>query len=257
LRNDVTRGIVLPGASRTATSSHGGNDVALDIGVSRPMPVDEWQITPRVGLSYFHIDQASFTESGAGSLNLAVNPAVLNALYSRVGVTVAHPMMLGDTSILPEIRAAWLHNFLDTQGQFAASFLGTGTASFGQVGTAIGRDAGDLGVGVSFAISQTTLPGQMSGFIQYDATLAAHETANAIAAGLRLKLVTRTTWEQNEGAAKAAPPPRLHEADHSTTRVGSRAIGRETLWKLGEVFITASWICANSSGVPLPLMRTT
>jgi hypothetical protein len=30
-------------------------------------------------------------------------------------------MTLGDTSMLPEFRAAWLHNFLDTQGQFAAS----------------------------------------------------------------------------------------------------------------------------------------
>ncbi len=183
---DVTRGIVLPGTGRTATSSHGGNDVALDVGLSRPIPVDNWQITPRVGLSYFHIDQTSFTESGAGSLNLAVSPAALNALYSRVGVAVARPMMLGDTTILPEFRAAWLHNFLDTQGQFAASFLSAGTASFGQVGAAIGRDAGDLGVGVSFAIPQTTFPGQMSGFVQYDATLAAHETANAIGAGLRL-----------------------------------------------------------------------
>jgi outer membrane autotransporter protein len=183
---DVTRGIALPGTSRTATSNHGGNDVALDVGFSRPLPVDNWQITPRVGLSYFHIDQASFTESGAGSLDLAVSPAALNALYSRVGVAIAQPMVLGDTSILPEFRAAWLHNFLDTQGQFAASFLSAGTASFGQVGAAVGRDAGDLGVGVSFAIPQTIFPGRMLGFVQYDATLAAHETANAIAAGLRL-----------------------------------------------------------------------
>lgn len=184
---DVTRGIVLPGTSRTATSSHGGNDVALDIGLSRPIAVDSWQITPRVGLSYFHIDQASFTERGADSLDLAVKPAALNALYSRVGVAIGQPMVLGDTSILPEFRAAWLHNFLDTQGQFGASFLGAGSASLGQVGAAVGREAGDLGVGVSVAIAQTDFPGQMSGFIQYDATLAAHETANAIAAGLRLK----------------------------------------------------------------------
>jgi uncharacterized protein with beta-barrel porin domain len=136
---------------------------------------------------YFHVDQTSFSESGASSLNLAVSPAALNTLYSRVGVAIAQPMTLGDTSMLPEFRAAWLHNFLDTQGQFAASLVGAGTASFNQVGAAIGRDAGDLGVGVSFAIAQTTLPGQMSGFVQYDATLAAHQTANAIAAGLRLR----------------------------------------------------------------------
>jgi len=148
---DVTRGIVLPGTSRTATSSHGGNDVVLDVGLSRPVPIDSWQITPRVGLSYFHIDQASFSEGGAGSLDLVVNPAALNALYTRVGFAIAQPIMLGGTSILPEFRAAWLHNFLDTQGQFAASFIGTGTASFSQVGAPVGRDAGDIGAALEYA----------------------------------------------------------------------------------------------------------
>ena len=88
---------------------------------------------------------------------------------------------------LPELRAAWLHNFLDTQSQYNASFIGTGAGSFAQAGVPIGREAGDLGAGISFAIAQTTFPAQMSGFVQYDATLASHETANTVAAGLLLK----------------------------------------------------------------------
>lgn len=183
---DVSRSIVLPGTPRAATSSHGGNDAALDVGLSRPYLADEWQVTPRAGLSYFHIGQTAFSESGAGGLDLAVAPSALNAMFSRVGVTIARPMASGDTALLPEIRIAWLHNFLDTAGRFNANFIGAGAASFGQVGPAVGRDVAELGVGLSFAIAQNAVPGQMSGFVHYDASLAAHATANAFAAGLRL-----------------------------------------------------------------------
>jgi outer membrane autotransporter protein len=120
----VSRSIVLPGMPRAATSSHGGNDAALDVGLSRPYLASEWQVTPRAGLSYFHIGQTAFSESGAGGLDLAVAPSALNAMFSRVGVTIARPMAEGDTALLPEIRVAWLHNFLDTAGRFNANFIG-------------------------------------------------------------------------------------------------------------------------------------
>ncbi len=184
---DVSRSIVLPGPPHTATSSHGGNDAALDVGVGRPFLADDWQMTPRAGLSYFHIGQSAFSEGGAGGLGLAVTPNALNAMYGRVGVAVARPVTSGDTALLPEIRVAWLHNFLDTAGRFNASFIGAGAASFGQVGPAVGRDAAELGAGIGFAIAQDAVPGQMSGFVRYDATLAAHAAANAFAAGLRLR----------------------------------------------------------------------
>jgi len=183
---DVSRGIVLPGPPRAATSSHGGNDVVADVGLSRPFLADEWQVTPRAGIAYFHIGQSVFSESGAGGLDLAVTPNALDAMFSRVGVTIARPMASGDTDLRPEIRLAWTHNFLDTADSFGASFIGAGAGGFGQVGPAVGRDAAELGVGLSFAVPQDAVPGRMSGFVHYDATLAAHETANAFAAGLRL-----------------------------------------------------------------------
>ncbi|HEV2336743.1 MAG TPA: autotransporter domain-containing protein, partial [Stellaceae bacterium] len=183
---DVSRSIVLPGAPRAATSSHGGNDVVADVGFSRPFLADDWQVMPRAGLAYFHIGQSAFSEAGAGGVDLAVAPNPLDAMFSRVGVTIARPMASGDTELRSEIRLAWTHNFLDTADRFGASFIGAGAAGFGQVGPAVGRDAAELGVGLSFAIAQDAVPGRMSGFVHYDATLASHETANTFAAGLRL-----------------------------------------------------------------------
>lgn len=184
---NVTRGIVLPGAGRVATSSHGGNDGVLDIGVSRPYFAGGWQFTPRLGLSYFHIGQSAFSESGANSLDLAVQPDDLNALFTRVGAAICAPMVLNDVHILPEFRAAWLHNLLADQSQYTAGFIGSGAASFIENGPTVGRDAADLGAGLSFLIPQRAIPVRMTGFLQYDSSLAAHATANAVAAGLRVR----------------------------------------------------------------------
>ena len=183
---DVSRGIVLPGTSRTASSNHGGDDVVLDFGVSRPMQHEGWQITPRAGLSYFRIGESDFSETGASSLDLTVNPKALDALRSRVGVSVSKPMMFGATRILPELRAAWTHDFLDDRGGFSAVFAGAPAVSFQQIGATTGRDAAEFGAGVSVALSQSMVPGELSTFLQYDATLAAHQTNNVFAAGLRL-----------------------------------------------------------------------
>lgn len=180
----VSRGIV--GLGRAASSSHGGDDAVIDVGISRKLQLEGWQIVPRAGLSYFHIGQASFAETGASSLDLSVGPAALDALRSRVGVTVSQVLMLGETRLTPELRAAWTHDFLDDRDAFGATFAGAPTVSFDQIGAPTGRDAAELGAGISFAISQTTIPGQLSAFVQYDATIAAHQTDNAVAAGLKL-----------------------------------------------------------------------
>src|SRR6185437_1545683 len=135
---DVTRGIVLPGASRTATSTHGGDDAVLEVGLSRTLFYNDLRVIPRIGASYFRIGQSSFSEAGASSLDLSVNPSDFSALYSRVGVTLVRPMLFGDTALVPELRVAWLHNFLDNFSQFGASFAGAPSLAFEQSGAPVG-----------------------------------------------------------------------------------------------------------------------
>jgi len=183
---DVSRGIVLPGISRTATSTHGGDDGVVALGLGRTFFYNDLRVLPRAEVSYFHIGQSSFSETGASSLDLSVAPADLNALYSRIGVTLVKPIVLGTTALVPELRVAWLHNFLDDNGQFNAAFAGAPSASFTQVGAPIGRDAADLGAGLSVGIARTSFGGELSGFVQYEAWLATHEIANEVGAGVRL-----------------------------------------------------------------------
>jgi outer membrane autotransporter protein len=182
---DASRGVVFAGARRTATSSHSGDDQVVDVGLSWPYVAGGWDVTPRLGLSYYHIGQSTFSESGAGSLDLTVDPHPLNALLSRMGIAIANPMVIGNTAIVPEIRAAWFHNFLDQQGQSSAAFIGS--SNFTQTGAPVGSNGVDLGLGLSFSLAQTLFPAQASGFLQYDATLASHEMLNTFAGGVRMK----------------------------------------------------------------------
>jgi fibronectin-binding autotransporter adhesin len=184
---NVTRGIVLPGLTpgRVATSNHNGNDAVVDVGFSRPWLVNEWWITPRVGLSYFHISQSPFNETGANSIDLSVTPNDLDALRSRIGFAVSRPLQLGNTTVLPEFKLAWTHDLADDHGSFNAAFAGASTIPFQQVGAVTGRDAAELGAGVSFGIGQNALPGRLSGFVRYDGTASAHNVAHAATAGLR------------------------------------------------------------------------
>src|SRR4051794_14311898 len=60
----------------------------------------------------------------------------------------------------------------------------------------------------------------------------------------------------SEKSCQLQPLRGSESPSHSTTSVGFRSTGRDTLWKFGEVAITAAWISANCSLVPLPLTRT-
>ncbi|HZT86446.1 MAG TPA: autotransporter domain-containing protein, partial [Stellaceae bacterium] len=181
----VTRGIVLPGFSRTASSRHSGDDEVVDIGLSRPLYYNGWQITPRAGLSYFHIGQGNAAESGAGGIDLAVAPGDFNSLRTRLGATASLPMQWAGGALTPELRAAWTHEFIDDRGNASETFIGSGAPTFLQIGAPVGRDAADLGLGLSLAVEQHALPGSLVAFLTYDATISAHQTANAVAAGLR------------------------------------------------------------------------
>ena len=48
---DVSRGIAFPGLSRTATSSYGGDDAVVDLGLSRPWSYNSWQIRYRAAIT--------------------------------------------------------------------------------------------------------------------------------------------------------------------------------------------------------------
>jgi fibronectin-binding autotransporter adhesin len=141
-------------------------------------------LKPFVGVGYTHIHTDRYTESGAGAANLTVSTVDNNSLQSSLGLRASTTLSVGDgTSVLvPEVRVAWQHEFLDTSQTVNAAFAIAPTGTFTQTGAKFSRDIGVFGAGVMHQMSASTKL-----FLDYDAKVQGNYTAHAISAGLRLK----------------------------------------------------------------------
>jgi uncharacterized protein with beta-barrel porin domain len=88
-------------------------------------------LEPVAGLGYTYVQQDSYTESGAGSLNLNVDSETMDGLYSRLGLRLAkefrcekNPNMI----IVPKASAFWIHDFADN-AEFGSQFVNGGSFS--------------------------------------------------------------------------------------------------------------------------------
>lgn len=107
-------------------------------------------VQPFGGLQYIYARQNGFTETGAGAANLAVPGIDANSLRSALGTRLfANRMTPGGRLFTPEVRAAWLHEFLETETEFTTQFASVGGVnSFSIIGLGMGRDWALMGTGV-------------------------------------------------------------------------------------------------------------
>ena len=153
-RNDYKseRNILFPGVATTANGSTNGNQATANLDGGY-----DWNLTsrltlgPDLGLQYVHLDVDSFTESGAGPANLAVNSQSLDSLQSRVGARADyHLLTLATSSFSAEVHAAWQHEYLNDSRGIGAGFAGSGLAPFSVQTAAPLRDAAVVGAGLNF-----------------------------------------------------------------------------------------------------------
>jgi outer membrane autotransporter protein len=95
-----------------------------------------------------HLHTASYTESGAGALDLNVDSQDYDMCMTGIGVKLAYPAELKCVSIIPELHAKWLYDWIGESQATTASFIGGGT-SFGTIGYRPARSGYDLGTKIS------------------------------------------------------------------------------------------------------------
>jgi outer membrane autotransporter protein len=82
-------------------------------------------------------------------------------------------------TVVPEFRAAWLHQFLDTSSTAHESFAATPSAAFSTTGINVGRDAALLEGGFAFKAPDINL----TFYAQYAATLSSREVDHTVRGG--------------------------------------------------------------------------
>ena len=105
----------------------------------------------------------------------------MNALRSTLGAHADLKLTTHDgTVITPELRASYLHDFMDTNVPLSQAFTGAPAAGFRITGVHPGRDAALAGAGVDVGFSHN-----LSATIGYDAALRTHELDHTVQVGVK------------------------------------------------------------------------
>jgi outer membrane autotransporter protein len=136
-------------------------------------------IEPLVGIRYFKSDATSFTESGAGSVNLRGSVKDFTSLRSALGATFSRELAGKRGPIVLEARLAWEHEFKDRSARLDARFSGASGSNFEARGVEIDRDSALVGLGMRAQVDRNaTLMASYAG--RFNADIQAHQFSAAV-----------------------------------------------------------------------------
>lgn len=166
---DTARQITFGGLTRTAKGDYNADQYMARIGTGRPIKVGSNSfLTPSVGFQYTHVANDSYTETGAGALNLTVNPEDIDIALGIVGARYHVNVPTEKGIVTPEIRGSVSYDFAGDEAQSTSTFTGGGAAF--QVA---GADVAELGGSIGAGLSYTTSDGRVTFGADYDAEFKA------------------------------------------------------------------------------------
>ena len=165
---------------RTATSDHDADEFAATLGCEYlGFQPGGWSVIPGLAFEYRYYDEDGFEESGAGSFTLEGDSVDYDSLASRLGVRVNKKFDLTGGAFIPEFKAAWVHEFGDTDRDITARFAGSEDDTFTVDGAEPERDSVIVGLGANF-VGDT-----MAVYVNYDNEIAEDYWGWGVSAGIK------------------------------------------------------------------------
>lgn len=112
--------------------------------------------SPFARLRYSHLDIDDYTETGAGSLNLAVSNDKIDEFMGGLGIKIGGMFTNNDVMYVPEISAMFGYDFTNDGEVTSAAFFGGGPA-FLTEGVEQGRTVFNLGLSLNTHVSTCTI----------------------------------------------------------------------------------------------------
>jgi outer membrane autotransporter protein len=147
----LDRTIAFGGLNRVATSSVNGNQLNASLESGYDFKVAQVTVTPAFTLYYSQAWVDSFTESGAGALDLKVASQSADSLQTGLGMRLSRPFQTGQTLVLPQIYAFYQHEFANNSRGLDARLAQTGT-TFGFQTDSPSRDFAVVGAGLALGL---------------------------------------------------------------------------------------------------------
>ena len=145
------RDIIFPGVDLTAKSGYTGQDYTTYVNTGFHIPAP-WifTFTPLVSLQYSRVNVDSYTETGAGDVNLHVKPQGYDFLESGLGGKVEHGFNLSNWTLVPDLHFKWFYDFINPTMAQTAQFTVRGSSSFYSTGLKTDPNLYDVGAGMTF-----------------------------------------------------------------------------------------------------------
>jgi outer membrane autotransporter protein len=138
-----------------------------------------WIFTPIVGLSWTRVETDGYNEAGA--MPQSIGEFESDTFNSHLGARLEY---FFDEGLVGELRATWMHDFVDDDQTVAGRFIGApaGTGSFESKGLNPGDDSGILGCGMKWNMSET-----ITLHLDYDVELREEFLAHNLVGGVRIE----------------------------------------------------------------------
>ena len=148
-RYDSVRAIDIGAVQRRATADYDGYQAGLRLlgGHERRLN-NRLTLTPQAEAEYHFVHRNSYTESGAGALNLRVEGRDHHAVTTGLGAALRAEVEHNGVMVIPQARALWRHDWGTRRSKTVASFA-TESGRFSTRTRAPGADALHLGVGLN------------------------------------------------------------------------------------------------------------
>jgi autotransporter-associated beta strand protein len=173
-----TRRVALQG---TASGNTGGADFNVMVATGYDWTKGNLTIGPTASFQYSYVGLNSFTETGSLAPLTFPNQNTQSEL-SAFGAKATYNWKIGKVIVLPQISAAWQHEYGTTAYSVIASFANGAGNSFSVTGPDIGRDSLLIGAGATVILND-----RVSTYLYYDGEFArTNYLSNNVSGGVRI-----------------------------------------------------------------------
>lgn len=174
--NDMDSTRTITATSATATGTTESNQFMVNINAGMPHQIEPGTyFTPSVGLNVTHVTNQDYTETGAGALNLRVNPEDITIAKLSLGGRLHTSVRSPEGTFTPELRARVLYDMAGDDGSSTNTFTGGG-AAFNVKGLDVVEFSSSVGIGMAYTPAFDT---GMNLSVNYDAELKQTFTGHA------------------------------------------------------------------------------
>ena len=154
--NDTKRTINFGGLNRTATGNYNSDIIMAKAGRSfASTEAGGFTLTPKADLSWTHISNDGYTETGAGNLNLIVASSSNDVVTARAGAEFTQRIESNDAVTIPRVSIMAGYDLKNDRAETTSTFTGGGS-SFTTQGIDPEKASLSLGFGVDHVSDDST-----------------------------------------------------------------------------------------------------